>query len=732
MRHLILSICFCMTALLGVTAPSFATAALDYLVFDNCPMTGAYFYSETASGGASWLLNLGGKIPVRNTPAYTAGSSLELRYVSAPGGTWRATILHRPIRGQDDWDNGVFIQSKASVFKRPVNLQLQLHCGSVPAESLPKIAILSNDNKTSTFVSLSAFKKTADNDDWSQVTIPLTEFHGLKLEVAEQLRGVVLEQDKSDGIEHTIYLDQVRLAPDKDKALNRSLRAELLSAKGFERHIDISWKAVKDESVAGTIIERSSAGSKFTPVGFKPRFMSRFADYLGPDAGKQDYRICFLGYNGERSDYSNIRSASTRAMSDDELLDMVQEACSRYYFDGAEEFSGMALESIPGDPHMIACGASGFGLMSLLVAAKRGFISRNDAVDRFEKILDFLRRADRFHGAMPHYYDGTSGHPKLFFGPDDNGGDLVETSFLMQGLLTARQYFDGTNPREKRIREQITQLWEAVEWDWYKMKADSHYLYWHWSPDKAFKIQHPLIGWNETMITYMLAIASPKHAIAPSMYYSGFASQEKAAQEYRGNAEGKMYVNGESYYGKKLAVGGFSGGPIFFTHYNFLGMDPHGLRDRYTDYFENSKAIAEINRRYCQANPKHHQGYGDDGWGLSASDGPWGYNPDEPRPEGDKGKLTPTGAIASMPYLPEAAMETIKSYYRNYGSFLWGEYGFRDAFSLDEHWVNDLYMGLNQGPMVVMIENYRTGAPWKLFGSNPEIVKMRRKLFGAE
>jgi hypothetical protein len=159
-------------------------------------------------------------------------------------------------------------------------------------------------------------------------------------------------------------------------------------------------------------------------------------------------------------------------------------------------------------------------------------------------------------------------------------------------------------------------------------------------------------------------------------------------------------------------------------------MNPHGLHDRYTDYFENSKTIAEINLNYCRQNPGHHYGYGDDGWGLTASDGPWSYNPDEPRPECDKGKLTPTGAVASMPYLPQESIAALKNYYRNYGQFLWGEYGFRDAFSLDDHWVNDLYMGLNQGPIVIMIENYRSGLPWKLFGQNQEIQTMRTKVFG--
>ena len=705
--------------------------ALDYQIFDHCPLAGAYLYSQTEASGNSWVLNERARLPVRTAPAYTPGSSIELTYISAAPGHWQATLLHRPIRGQDDWDNGVFIQTKASPFKKAEFLHLRMRAQGVSADALPRIRLLLNDDRKSEALPLSRYAGSATGE-WARVLIPLADFQGAKPEVSEQLKGIIFEQDKSDGVQHQLYIDQVDLRANKEPALSAAIKAELLSAKGFERHIDIAWRPVNDPAVCGTVIERSADGKTFEAVGFKPYWISRYADYLGDVYGTYNYRIRFLSYNDEYSNYSGTVSASTRQLNDEQLLDMVQEACARYYYDAAESESGMTLESVPGDPHMIATGASGFGIYSLVVAASRSFIPREKVAEHMLKILSFLERSDRFHGVMPHYFNGLTGHPKLFFGPDDDGGDLVETSFLMQGLLTARQFFDKDNLQEKTIREKITRLWEAVEWDWYKQKPDSNYLYWHWSPTCGWKINHRLIGWNESQITYLLAIAAAKHGVSPEMYYSGFASQELLAQQYRGDGEGKMYRNGASYYGVKLDVGGFSGGPIFFTHYNYLGMDPHGLRDRFTEYFENSKAICEINLRYCQANPQKHQGYGEAGWGMTASDGPWGYNPDEPRPEGDKGKLTPTGAIASMPYLPGPAMAELKNFYRNYGSFLWGEYGFRDAFNLDEHWVNDLYMGLNQGPMVVMIENYRTGLPWKLFGSNPEIKSMRQKVFGSK
>lgn len=729
-RNLLLSAA-ALTALsfFGAANSAKAERQLDYQIFDNTPMDGAYYYSQTEAKGKSWVMNLDSHLPARKAPAYTPGSSIELRYRSTTDGTWSAKLMHRAIRGQEEWDNGVYIQTKASPFKTPELLHLRIKIGNAKAAALPKIALMLADNKNSISLALSDYLKPESTGEWRQLSIPLSAFSGTRISAAEQVKGLLFSQGNADADEQVVYLDQIDIRSKQNPNLKSSSRVELISSKGFERHIDIAWKPVNDDGICGAVIERAQDGGKFEAIGFRPYWINRYADYLGENGGKYSYRVRFLSYADEYSPYSNVLTAETRKMSDDEILNMVQEACARYYYEGSEPESGMTLESVPGDPHMIATGASGFGIYSLVVAAHRDFISREKVAAHLTKILSFLERADKFHGVFPHYMNGLDGHPVLFFGEDDNGGDLVETSFLMQGLLCARQFFDRDTAEEKSIRDRITHLWEGVEWDWYRQKADSHYLYWHWSPDKEWKINHRLIGWNESMITYLLAIASPKHPVSPNMYYSGFASQEKLAQEYRGNADGKMYTNGDSYFGVKLDVGGFSGGPIFFTHYNFLGMDPHGLRDKYTDYFQNSKAIAEISLRYSEANPQHHHGYGENAWGLTASDGPWAYNPDEPRPEGDKGKITPTGAVASMPYLPEASVAAAKNYYQKYGEFLWGEYGFRDAFNLDDHWVNDLYMGLNQGPMVVMIENYRSGLPWKLFGSNPEIKKMRQRVF---
>jgi hypothetical protein len=298
------------------------------------------------------------------------------------------------------------------------------------------------------------------------------------------------------------------------------------------------------------------------------------------------------------------------------------------------------------------------------------------------------------------------------FGMYDNGADLVETSFLMEGLLAARQYFRGNSEAEQKLYQKITDLWKTVEWDWFRRTENSGFLYWHWSPEYSWHINHRLTGWNEVMITYLLAIASPTRGVPANLYYTGWAGIPNE------------YINGHTYFGIKLDLGMGTGGPLFFTDYSYMGFDPRGLRDRFTKYFDNNRNMARINRAYCTKNPGRFKGYGENCWGITAVDGPKGYVPYEPTLRLDDGTIAPTGALAAFPYTPEASMAALKYFYRQLGGRLWGEYGFRDAFNQQEDWFSRIYMGLNQAPIVVMIESYRTGLVWKNFMANPEIQPM--------
>ena len=692
----------------------------DHSFFINSRMPGNYFYSSTSYEGNSWIRNIQNKLPVSNTRFFTPGNSLELQYTNGTEGKWKAMIMKPEWRGQTNIKTGD-------------TLYLKLLVGSTKTSTaeLPNIQVAKSDTLLSNPLPLKNYVSAISVNKWISIAIPLKHFTGIKYSSSSEISILYFAQSAIDGTEHSVYVDDIEILSRSSSTLSKTLPV-ISGANGFAKHIDIEWPPLKDSMVRYVKIYRSANGQVYQPIGVQSRFINRYADFTGETGKEFQYKISFVGYDHRESNLSAPVSARTRKMTDEELLTMVQEACFRYYFEGAEKQSGLAKENIPGRHNMIATGASGFGVMALIAGTERKFITRDQAVERFLRIVNFLEKTETFHGAFSHFVDGMTKKVEPFFGMRDNGGDLVETSFLMQGLLTARSYFDRNDSREKQIRDKITKLWEAVEWNWYRRQTSPNYLTWHWSPDQEWIIDHQLIGWNETMITYLLAIASPTHSVPASMYYSGWASLDTIAQQYRKNwgqtSDGSMYKNGNTYFGIPLPVGVSNGGPLFFTHYSYLGFDPHHITDAYTNYFDNNRNIALINHRYSIENPGRYLGYGDSCWGLTAGDGPFHYSASEPVLRMDDGKMVPTGAIASFPYTPEHSMKALKNYYYNYGHFLWGEYGFRDAFNLTQNWCSEIFMGLNQAPMVVMIENYRTGLLWNLFMKTPEIQNLLKKL----
>ena len=444
--------------------------------------------------------------------------------------------------------------------------------------------------------------------------------------------NVVFHQGRADGVRHTLIVDEIRVDDDASSGEEPALLVpENVTAAGYDRHVEVRWDLAENARLARYVIYRSFDGKQFLPIGIQLPGTYRYSDFLGKSGVTAHYKVGTSDWGYHNSALSREASASTRELSDDELLTMLQEASFHYYWDTADPRSGMALENVPGDDRIVATGvASGLGIANIMVGVERGFITRAQGLERLTRIVNFLEHAPRYHGAWSHYMDGGAGKTMAVFGMFDNGGDLPEASFLMQGLLAARQYFPWGQLRERDLDRRMTQLWESVEWDWYRGPVAGDFLYWHWSPEWKWQIQHPLIGFNETMITYLLAIASPTHPVSADMYYTGWAGQSKWALEYRqgwsGSSDGNHYANGHTYYGIKLDVGVGSGGPLFFAHFPFFAMDPHALHDRFTSsYFENNRNLVLINRAYCIANPKHFKGYGPDAWGLTASDGPDGY-----------------------------------------------------------------------------------------------------------
>lgn len=395
-------------------------------------------------------------------------------------------------------------------------------------------------------------------------------------------------------------------------------------------------------------------------------------------------------------------------LSDSALLDLVQKQTFRYFWDFGHPVSGLVRERSNDNNEIVTTGGSGFGIMAMVAAVHRGFITRSEAVARLRTITDFLiTKCERWHGAFSHWINGSTGATVPF--GKNNGADIVETSYLLQGLLTARQYFNSADADEKALRDSINSIWHGVEWNWFTQNGNANGLYWQYNPSYSSTgdiWSIPVSGWNEALITYVLAASSPDHAISKNIYDNGWARN------------GAM-KNGNTYYDIVLPLGENLGGPLFFAHYSFLGLNPHKLSDQYADYMEQNTAHSKINYAYCAYNPKQFNGYSNLCWGLTASDDNKGY--DAHSPTNDDGVISPTAAISSLPYTPAESMDALRFFYYKLGDKLWSTYGFIDAFNLTQLWFADSFLAIDQGPQIVMIENYRSGLLWNLFMSCPEV-----------
>ena len=543
----------CIVVLLA-TAAAAQTTYDRHVIFDNSLPDGGYDACNSYLVAPSTLELNDNKFPVETKHFVSPPNALRLKWRSAPGGDWRMTLeiprrYARPFRFEGDMISfWCFSETEITAANTP-----RLFLQDTAKEGTPSIPLVSG-------------KERIPAGQWVQLKYPFTGFKSPNYNGTDDNKfksrdflSVAFMQGLDDNAEHTLYLDDFQIRDGTTDDVTPPPVPTDVAVRGYERHFDVSWKASSAPDLLSYRIYRSLDGKKFQPVGTQQGSRTRFSDFVGEPSKQAHYRVTALDVTGNESAPSSAAHASTRALNDTELLDMVQEACFRYYWDAGHPHAGLAPEVLPGDENLLALGGNGFGVMALVVATERQFVTRDQAAERLLKILRFLASADRFHGVWPHFINGDTGKAIPYFGKYDNGGDLVETAFMMQGLLTARQYFNRETSAENEIRETITRLWREVEWDWYRKTPDSNVLYWHWSPDHGFYINHPLVGWNEAMIIYLLAIASPTHAVPASMYHTGWAGTSEQAVTYRQGwsrtTQGDHYLNGGSYYGIKLEVG---------------------------------------------------------------------------------------------------------------------------------------------------------------------------------
>ncbi len=636
-------------------------------------------------GGPQW----NDKVPC-STFAFKGTTSLKFSYTSSENGNWKVSIY------RNDWSTADLTPTDS--------LSFYLYSeDEFPATALPLVAIKTvgpggSGEITSSFYRLSDWNSKFNPGVWNRIVFPLDILFNENDLTREAVKGILFNQSENNNTSRELYLDEMVAFRSEDEIPP----VEHLTVTGYDSHAELNWDPPSPNRIY-RIYASFDQGSTFEIRGETAE--NDYLDFVPSRErnGTVIYRVVTL-HQGRESE-SMEQQTEIREFSDEELLDMVQRYTFRYFWEGAHQASGMALERSNGNGQTAASGATGMGLMAMVAAHEREYESREAIKDRVGKILDFLANCERHHGAWSHWYQADTYQTQPFSEIDD-GGDLVETSYVAQGLIAVKNYFTGNDAKSVLIRQKADTLWKEIDWDWYR-KYGEYVLYWHWSPNYAFQKNMKVTGWNECLVTYIMAAASPTYGIPKEVYQQGWARN------------GSM-VNKRTYYNHEINLSPNWGGPLFFIHYSHLGINPQGLKDQYADYWLEHVNTAEIHYEYARANPLNHTNYSEQCWGLTASDDPYGYTAHRPM-NNDNGTISPTAALSSFPYTPEESMKALKYFYRERGADLFGRYGFFDAFNDNLQWVKESYIGIDQGPIVVMIENYRTGLLWDVVMKDADV-----------
>lgn len=632
------------------------------------------------------------KVPCSNK-AFKGSTSLKFNYRSSDQGAWKVTIY------RSSWASADLSALDSIAFYMYSDVEF-------PNTALPLIGLRATKKSgsgetNSKMYKLVDYNTTVPTAKWVKIKFPLSvivsDSGNSELNMSS-VKGIILGQSESNNSSRLIYIDELTAF----KSISEVPSVSGLTADGYDSHVELNWTSTLS-GAAFRVYASFDQGQNFQLRAETAE--NYYLDFV-PSSAKNTtitYRVVTVAQNKESAAVE--KSATVRDYSDDELMDLVQRYSFRYFWEGAHQASGMALERSNSGATTAASGATGMGLMAMIVAHERQYKPREEVKDRILKILNFLETCDRHHGAWSHWYDASTGRTKPF-SQNDDGGDLVETSFVAQALIALKNYFSATDAKSTQIRETSERLWRGVEWDWYR-KDGQNALYWHWSPNNGFQMNMKVTGWNEALVTYVMAAASPTHSIPKEVYEQGWTRNGGI-------------VNARTFYDLPVKLSPDYGGPLFWLHYSHLGINPHGLKDQSVDYWQEHVNTAKIHYQYAIKNPFNYKNYSDKCWGLTASDDPQGYSAHQPM-SNDNGTISPTAALASMPYTPTESLKALKYFYRERGAELFGKYGPFDAFNDQQNWVKKAWLGIDQGPIVVMIENHRTGLLWNQVMKDPQL-----------
>ncbi|MDM7914397.1 MAG: glucoamylase family protein, partial [Candidatus Eisenbacteria bacterium] len=400
-------------------------------------------------------------------------------------------------------------------------------------------------------------------------------------------------------------------------------------------------------------------------------------------------------------------SLANGALTNEALLDTLQRTAFDFFWNEANPANGLIKDrSTPGSACSIA--SVGFGLSAILIGIDHGWITRDEGRARILTTLETFWNGPQ--GTAP---DGMIGYKGLFYHFLDMNTatrtwdcelSTIDSALLFAGILDAREYFTTDDPVDVQVRTLADSLYYRADWNFFRNGNPGILM--GWRPGTGFAGFGQWVGYNEAMILYILAIGSPTHPV-PASSWNTWTSGYHWQTQY-----GYTYVIFPPLFGHQYSH--------CWIDFRYI-QDAH-MRGRGITYFENSRRATLAQRNYCIANPFGHIGYGANLWGITACDGPDGYAAHgAPPPQNDDGTIAPTAPAGSIPFTPDESLAVLQNLYDNYRAMLWGPYGFRDAFNLDRGWWDTDYIGIDQGPIVLMIENYRTGAVWERIERNGDV-----------
>ncbi|GAA4781187.1 hypothetical protein GCM10023231_05730 [Olivibacter ginsenosidimutans] len=675
-------------------------------------MPKSYYYSESTFEGKSWINHMNGHLPVSDSIFFTPGNALLLQYISSKDGQWSTNIRY-------DNDNGYLAKNGDLL-----TFKLFATSGTSKAE-LPQVQLMQGENISHEINIQSYLLTNYQENTWLSVAIPLKDIG--HLDAQAPISSLQFKQASADGKEHRIFIDQIEFLPAKIPTMKLTGKAVLSAAEAHERHVDLTWQLPLTPSIRYIKIYRSEDNTNFFPVGIRPISYKKYTDVVPRSDFSYYYKIAWVDYEYRESPFSDVKKAETKAANENELLDAVEKSHIAYFTDEAEFNSGMHKVSPLVSDARISVKATGIGILTQVIGVERNFLTRQLLLDRLSKIVNFLDKATTYHGVFPELMDGRTGKP-ISTDSCEIAANLESTAYLMQGLLVARNYFNKDESGERELRDKITALWKAVNWQAFVPGENGHHLYSVWSPACSFDQAKPLGGYNSSFIAYLLGIVSPTHPIAAEAYALGF----EQPLQYVGPAIGRFSAaltdtilkNGEerksilykkesffldsTYYGVPLRVGDPLSSLISLQQ-PFLAFNPKTTIDKHIDFYANQQNLANVFYRAALNSSERFVSLTDILWPCVRND------------SSAVDRFNPSAAIATYPYTPTLAMEALKNYYRKLGTYLWTEYGFRDEFSFKDNWVSGTFDPIHQGIVPIMLENARTGLIWNLFMNDPDI-----------